>query len=366
MMHPRPARFLAFTFLSLVVVSGCIPGDPTARTVDPSTIPDAPPDGRLTDASSPDATDASVDVPRAPAAPLLLGLTLHLENHAPYDSAYATALQSFATTVSGAGGVLTLEPRQEVLMGGSAVTSALAALETAGHTVGSHAATGDESGLTQTQFQTNLLNRRGALLGVVSSVNDVSGICSSLDFVTAAANVGFTFTTSATAQCLLALSTRPAGYEDLSCASATDARCHAPYPTELTARIHPWRALDGAHWLTDDAAGRLVILPSSGSVPCLAEEATSDGGLTTCRLDDTDVTMALADLDAAIAAVDASRVNTYYWVWGSWDWSSTAVDPRALNRLLSEVGRRVTAGAVRWATAQQMYDAYVAWESTHR
>lgn len=262
--------------------------------------------------------------------------------------------------------MLTLEPREEVIADAGVAGPALASLEAAGHAVGSHAAAGTESGLTQSDFERLLGRRRMSLRRVVSRVDHVSGICSPLDFVTAAANAGFSFTTGATAQCILAMTDRPAGYEDLTCAAATDTRCHAAYPSALTDRIHPWRALDGAHWLTDDPAGRLVVIPSSGSVPCLEEEATATGRITSCRLDDADVTRALADLDAAIAAVDPARVNTYYWVWGSWDWSSTAIDPTALNRLLTEVARRAAAGQVQWASAAAMYDAYVAWESAHR
>lgn len=418
-----PAIILSLAFSTLI--AACDYVDQAQRSVDPSTLSDAPPadarppdvvdaaPDRSVDASLPDVTDAPprdvVDVTVADATvvdatvedvtvidatvadaavdaatvedaaddaatadaasappPLLLGLTVHLENHRPYDSAYATALQNFAATFAASGAVLTLEPRDEVISDGGVVAPTLSTLEGAGNSVGSHAAAGMESGLTLGDFTHQLFTKRGALLSVVDRVDHVSGICSPLDFVGAAVSAGFAFTTGATAACILAMTDRPAGYEDLSCASADDARCHASYPTELAQRIHPWRALDGAHWLTDDPAGRLVVIPSSGSVPCLTEEAASSGRLTNCRLDDSDVTTALADLDAAIAQVDPDRVNTYYWVWGSWNWTSSAVDPSALARLLSEVDRRVRAGTVQWATAAQMYDAYVAWEATHR
>ena len=48
--------------------------------------------------------------------------------------------------------------------------------------------------------------------------------------------------------------------------------------------MHPWRAADGGHWLTDSATGKLVVFPG-GTPPCLEEEANSPGtNLPTCTL----------------------------------------------------------------------------------
>ena len=185
--------------------------------------------------------------------------------------------------------------------------------------------------------------------------------------MTGVIDAGFKATTAATVLCLYSMATadRPSPYQTLACTSATDPTCHQSYPSELSQRIHPWRAASGADWLTDTATGGLVIFPGSGTLPCLEEEATStSGALPTCTLTQEDVTRALAELDTAIALRDADKLNTMYWIWGSWKIS--APEQPVLDSFLAAVDERVSRGEVQWATITQMYDAYVDWERTHR
>lgn len=311
------------------------------------------------------AFDAGGDAPTR--APLDVTITVHLENDAPYDANYAAQLRAFATAFEAHGAWLTMEPRQETLMGTPDIRTAFADLEAAGHAFGSHAAIGTTAGLTQAAFDMQVAARRTALLGVVHRVDHVSGVCSTLDFVEASAGAGFKLTTGATVLCLQAMAPedRPAEYHDLICASATDPKCHQSYPSAVEQRIHPWRARNGAHWLTDEPSGTLVVLPGSGSLPCLEEEAMSNGmSISACTLTDGDVTLALADLDDAIAQVDAGRVNSYYWIWGSWKHAN--IDYAVLERLLTAMDERRARGDVRWKTGPAVYDEYIAWEATHR
>lgn len=333
----------------------------------------ATPDGSTADADTPDAGATDTDTPdtdatdAAVASPLMLTVTVHLENHPPYDLAWANGLRAFATAFEAHGARLTLEPRQEVLMGTSDARSVLVELEGRGHSVGSHAATGSAAGLTQEGFATILAMRRASLDAVVDRVDHVSGICSTLDFVAAASSAGFTYTTGATAACLTAMAPadRPTGYASFACPMPTSPGCHTGYPTDVAARIRPWRALDAAHWLTDDPSGVLVVLPGSGTLPCLEEEAQSSGALpSNCVLDADDQARATADLDDAIAHLDPQRPNTFYWVWGNFDPSN--VDYDALDAVLDAIDARTAAGTVRWATAAEMYQAFMAWEATHR
>ena len=300
------------------------------------------------------------------AAVLNLGLTVHLENDAPYDAAWASELERVAAIFEAHGARLTLEPRQEILMGSPEARAVLATLSARGHAVGSHAALGEMAGLTQAQFEIQLTGRRTALDAVVAPVEHVSGICSSLDFVRAAVAAGFTFTTGATAGCLTAMAPadRPAGYADLTCASLATAACHHYYPTDLATRLHPWRARDAAHWLTDDPAGELVVLSGSGTLPCLEEEAANPDRLSRCTLTDGDGALALAVLDEALGLLDPAQVNATYWVWGSF--TTTGLDDAVLERFLDAVDERVATGAVRWRTAHEVYEEYLAWEASHR
>lgn len=300
--------------------------------------------------------------------PLMLTITMHLENKT-FDSAYFASLDSFAQTFEKHGGRLTLEPRDSAVMAaaGPPMLFDWKTLEARGHAVGSHAAIGGTTATTVPQFTAQAQMRHDQLAPRVSRLDHISGNCGNVDWVAGVSAAGFNFTTATTVLCLysVAAADRPAPYQSLACSGATDPVCHQPYPSELEQRVHPWRAADGAHWLTDSATGKLVIFPGSGTLPCLEEEATSPGtSLPTCTLTSEDVTRALSDLDGAIALRDAGKINTYYWVWGSW--SISAAEQPVLESFLSEVDKRVAKGQVQWASATKMYDAYIAWEKTHR
>jgi hypothetical protein len=315
---------------------------------------------------APATPDASTAGDAGTPAPLMLALTLHLENAEPYDDAYFAALRTFAATFESHGARLTLEPRDVVVTAAASRTD-FAALESAGHAFGSHAAIGGTMMTSETMLEAQARMRRTQLLGVVERVDHISGNCATADWVGAVSRAGFSFTTAATVLCILAMAPddRPAEYRSLTCRSATDPMCHRSYPEAVADRIHPWRAPDAAHWLTDDPGGPLVVIPGSGTLPCVEEESRSTGmTLPSCTFTGEDITLAMTDLDAAIALVDADRVNTFYWVWGSW-----GLDPGeevVLERFLDAVDERVARGEVRWATSFDQYDAFVAWAATHR
>lgn len=317
----------------------------------------------VADAST-DAGDASV----ASSKTLLLGLTLHLENKT-FDSAYFASLDSFAKTFEAHNGRLTFEPRNEVVTAAAGPPLMLdwKGLEARGHSVGSHAAIGGVDAIPLEQFSSQAKMRYELLKPKVNRLDHISGNCGNVDWVKGVTDVGFVATTAATVLCLYSMpaENRPAEYKNLSCTGSTDPTCHASYPKTVAERIHPWRAGSSANWLTDDPAGKLVIFPGSGTLPCLEEEATSPGkGLPTCTFTQEDVTRALADLDAAIALTDANKINTFYWVWGSW--SISAAEQPVLETFLKEVDKRIAKGEVKWAGVGTMLDTYKEWEKTHR
>jgi hypothetical protein len=78
-----------------------------------------------------------------------------------------------------------------------------------------------------------------------------------------------------------------------------------------------------------------------------------------CTFTADDVSMALSELDAAVAAVDPARINTFYWVWGSW-----SLDPdeeAVLESFLNGVDARVARGEVAWTSVGGMIDAHDQW-----
>jgi hypothetical protein len=314
---------------------------------------------------------SSKGIPSDPAgvpAALQLTLTLHLENRT-FDAAYFASLDAFARSFEAHGGRLTFEPRGEVVSAaaGPPVLLDWKTLEGRGHAVGSHAGIGGTQATTLQQFTLQAKMRHDQLAPRVQRLDHISGNCGAVDWVKGVVDAGFSATTASTVLCLYAMSPqdRPAPYQDLNCKGATDPTCHQSYPADLVARLHPWRAASGASWLTDDPAGKLVVFPGSGTLPCLEEEATATGmTLATCSFTQADVTRALADLDAAIAALDASRLNTFYWVWGSW--SLSAAEQPVLDAFLAAIDQRIATGKVQWSSIARMIDAYGAWEQSHR
>ncbi len=335
----------------------------------------APTDGGI-DASSdaqvagdaPIAVDAPVTGDAGGASALLLGMTLHLENKT-FDKTYFTSLDTFAKTFESHGGRLTFEPRDSCVSAAAGPPALFdwKALEARGHSVGSHAAIGGVDVTTVQQFTAQAKMRYEQLSPSVNRLDHISGNCGNVDWVKGVTEAGFTATTAATVLCFYGMpaDSRPAEYKNLSCKGSTDPVCHTSYPIELAQRLHPWRVASSATWLTDDKNGKLVIIPGSGTLPCLEEEATNPGTtLPTCSLTKEDVTRAMAELDAAIALRDPNKLNTFYWVWGSWSISSQ--EQAILDSFLSEVDKRVAKGQIKWSSIGSMLDAYAEWEKTHR
>ncbi len=295
-------------------------------------------------------------------------MTLHLENKT-FDKTYFTTLDTFAKTFESHGGRLTFEPRDSCVSAAAGPPALFdwKTLESRGHSVGSHAAIGGVDATPIDTFTAQAKMRYEQLAPNVNRLDHVSGNCGNVDWVKGVTDVGFKATTAATVLCFYGMpaANRPAQYQSLSCKGSTDPVCHTSYPTDLAQRIHPWRVASAATWLTDDKAGKLVIIPGSGTLPCLEEEATNPGAsLPTCTFTKEDVTRAMTELDGAIALRDANKVNTFYWVWGSW--SISGEEQPILESFLTEVGKRVSKGQVKWASIGAIIDTYEAWEKTHR
>lgn len=313
------------------------------------------------------ATDTAATTGQPATAPVLLTITLHLEN-STFDAAYFAALDAFAATFEAHGGRLTFEPRDMVVAAAAGPPTLLdwKALEARGHSVGSHAAIGGTKPISLDMFTAQAKMRHDQLAPRVGRLDHISGNCGAVDWVKGVVDAGFTATTAATVLCLYSMdpADRPAPFMDLNCSGPTDPLCHQSYPTDLPARLHPWRAASGADWLSDDPAGALVVIPGSGTLPCLQEEAESPGDvLPMCDLTAADLDLALADLDAAIALADPDLVNTFYWVWGSW--SLDPAEAPVLEDFLAEIDARVAQGQVQWASVGDMLDAHAAWVAAH-
>lgn len=228
--------------------------------------------------------------------------------------------------------------------------------------IGVHADLGGNSAIAYTQLNfVQDLQRMKTNMNLRSGISrHVSGICSHLDWVNAAVDTGYLFTTSNVAYCTAAMAEedKPTEYKD--CTSAGG--CHQIYPEDITRRIHPWRMKDAASWLTDDATGDLVMLPSSSPINCLEENQTTTDSLTLCSFDKNDLTELKTDLDLALANRDANKVNMYYGVFSV----GTRLDLNMLEDLLKTIQVYVDDGDIEWSSVNKIYDAYVDWEKDNR
>ncbi|PIN79397.1 hypothetical protein COV16_04460, partial [Candidatus Woesearchaeota archaeon CG10_big_fil_rev_8_21_14_0_10_34_8] len=133
-----------------------------------------------------------------------------------------------------------------------------------GFGIGIHADAGgsaDRDGLTQEEFTQEIaIQKKNAEEVTGLDILHVSGICSSLDWVKAATDAGYLFTSGTVGYCAMALpeNERPEEYSNCSNPSV----CHGEMPLDLKDRVHPWRVSSGLNWLEDDSNGHLVVFAS--------------------------------------------------------------------------------------------------------
>lgn len=289
-----------------------------------------------------------------------LGLTLHLERQGILDNEehYGDYLVELGDVVGWAeehGVRLTVESRHltQAILNHEAdsLDNRLLDLQAAGHTVGVHGDIGIEEGLTQELFTEQLTEARAAAAQVGVEALHVSGICSELDWVTAAADAGFSFSAGQVAFCLKSLpeADQPEWVRD--CEFPWD--CHQPYPDTVAGRLEPWHVQDGATWTTPVPLGHgeLTVLHDGGLLQCLAEDAATGESSTVCPFDDDDIEQYGIELQTAIDNATAGGVNAFTVVWSLGD----PPDEEVFGRWLDAVDPYVEDGVVRWRTAHEIH-----------
>lgn len=296
---------------------------------------------------------------------LYLGIMVHLEGWDDQTSRvrfdrHVQLMREYADLFEAYGAKLTWESKEVtegVLKWGDNV---LLEMEQRGHGIGVHADVGGERNYDCSRFAADLRAKKKQLESLGVTVRHVSGICSHCDWVTAAADAGYLFTTGQVAYCCMSLPLEKRPPEFRNCPNP--AACHQPFPTDLKDRIHPWRMHSGADWLTHDPNGRLVLLPSSGGLTCMQEETSSPTtSHTRCEFTQEDIDAFIRQLEEALSYVEPDKVNIYYVSWSL----GSPLDKRLLEAWLQRIQPYVQSGRVQWKTLPEMYDAYVAWEKTH-
>ncbi len=276
---------------------------------------------------------------------LYLGLMIHLEgwgddkDEAKFEQ-HARIVREWASLFETYAAKLTFESKE--LTDGSILwgDNVLLEMQQRGHGVGVHADIGGQLNYNCARFADDLRAEKEQLetLGVV--VRHLSGNTSHCDWVTASADAGYLFTTGIVSYSVMSMpaALRPPEYRDCE----TPSECHDVIPSDLSGRIHPWRADSGLDWLTHDPNGRLVILAESGEMPTQLE----------------DIDAFIAELEEAISLAESGMVNIYY-VGKS---IGSPVETEVVEAWLQRIEPYVQSGQVQWMTLPEMYEAYVQWE----
>lgn len=288
---------------------------------------------------------------------LYIGIMVHLEGW--NDDAeeerfrrHAELVREYAALFEQYGAVLTLESKE--LTDGSIRwgDNVLLEMQQRGHGVGVHADIGGQRNYDCSRFADDLRAEKEQLESLGVRVLHVSGIVSHCDWVTASLQSGFQFATGVVAYGVksLPLALQPEQFR--SCDSP--ANCHQAYPLDLAERLSPWRAASGADWITPIAEGGLVIIPSGGGLPCMAEEQRTSDSTTRCDFTMEDIPASIAELEEALSLMQSGRLNTYYVSWSL----GNPLSPELLEQWLQAIQPYVDRGQVKWVSLSDMYEMY--------
>lgn len=338
-------RVFLFSIILLLVVA-CNFSSPTATD-----IPQKPPEE--TDRQPPQWQDDT----------LYVGMMVHLEGwddagnkeqfqqHARYVREVADLFEKYDAK-------LTLESKEFTTGCLKWDENVLLEMQDRGHGIGVHADVGGNKDYRCNEMTSELRRLREELEQLDVIVRHVSGIVSHCDWVTAAVDAGYEFTSGTVEYALISLPQEkwPEGFQGCT----NPAACHQAYPPDLEGRLHPWRARSGLNWTEPHPQGNLVILPSGGGMVCMAEETQSKDSFTMCEFNISDLDAVSQEMRNAIALTDEYRLNMYYFSWSI----GSRQDMHALEEFLQRVDVHVNTGEAQWATLPEMYDLFLQWEQT--
>ncbi len=370
---------LLFTILVLLTLSCSLSGGDTTPSDDapppqsehrcgddvcdgPENTQNCPNDCAESPAPTAPPVDAVAPTSDEQSAVLYLGIMVHLEgwdDHLDQEKfeRHAQLIREYASLFETYGARLTWESKEVtdgILRWDDNV---LLEMEQRGHGVGIHADIGGKKNYDCTHFADDLRVEKEQLESLGVTVRHVSGIVSHCDWVEAASEAGYIFTTGSVAYGVMSMpiESRPLEYRDCPNPGA----CHDTFPTALEDRLHPWRMNSGADWITPDPNGELVMLASSQGLACMEEELT--GQTPGKNFTEADIDYFFQQLDQAIALSEPGQVNIYYVGWSL----GSPLDTQLLEIWLQRIVPYVESGQVEWKTLPEMYDAYIQYEASH-
>ncbi|MBU0531725.1 MAG: hypothetical protein ABIG32_02660 [Candidatus Uhrbacteria bacterium] len=231
-----------------------------------------------------------------------------------------------------------------------------------GHGIGLHADVGGNirtEGLTQEGMVDTLREMREQAEAVTGlDIRHVSGICSELDWVEAAIDAGYEFTTGGVAYCVMSMPQKARPEEYKMCKNP--GMCHGVWPATVAERLNPWRASSADNWLKEDPKGELVLFIPDGVFVSLYEEFESLEGTDDAGhgdLNSNDVEAFVNILDEALVVATNDKLNKLYFGWSIG--SQVNVSSPVLDEWFEAVEPYLTTGRVDWMNIPDMYDAYV-------
>ena len=300
-------------------------------------------------------------------SPLYIGLSVHLEGYplgnrrTGYDeevyARYAERILAYSDLANEYGMPITWETANLIGPSGTFEPNVLQELHRRGDGVGLHADLGGDpaTSVSVEDLTAQLRRLRVEMEALGVPVVHASGICSELDWVAAARRAGIEATTGVVNYCLKSLPLDQQPSDVRACSAPGDGICHDPYPGEMPAVLHPWRAADGSHWTAPSDEG-LLIVPTFGTIHGLHESTLVDQPHTGNQMSIEDVEVARQLVQDVLDARSSTEINGAFFVWSF----GQAIDHDMLQAFFESLQPHIESGDLVWLTMPEFIEVYAA------
>ena len=281
--------------------------------------------------------------------PLYLGFSIHLEGwkvgneKLGYDQdlyeRYSDLILGYSNLANSYAMPFTWETANLIAPSANFEPNILVQLYQRGDGIGVHADLGGKSNAPggQKKFTRDMKKMRLDMEAMGIPISHVSGICSTMDWVTAALDAGYEATTGTVEYCLKSLPLDEQSAAIRACESP--ATCHDAFPGEIPDLLHPYRAADGSTWTTPANEG-LILFHAAGDIPCTA---------TGC-----DIQM----IEEALAAREPGIFHSLFFIHSF----GSPMDEEILRTFYESIQPYIESGDIVWQTMPQLLETYKAVE----
>ena len=295
---------------------------------------------------------------------LYLGLMIHVEgwrNEVNLEDSFnlhASAVENMASILEDYGAVGTFEFSPEFIEAAERWDSNIIQdLHDRGHGVGVHADAGYSlnENYDYDIFVKEIKDSRLDLEKLVDfKILHVSGICSEMDWVKAAIDAGYKFTSGSVGYCAMSMpeDLRPEKYKN--CLSPGE--CHGPLPEDITQSLTPILASSGENWLYSNS-GDLVIFNARNVLYAQYEDSLGISEVSNADLTSEDLEASYQNIEIVLNEVDSNEINLIYFGWSLGD--TDLHNENLLKEWLDYVDENyIQTGQVEWKTLPEVYLEY--------